>query len=111
MGDGWLGTLAGASRRASDHWVERQAMSDQLWQPFQGKPRSTPLAPAETIWTVMHDHVLWSCEFVFRGEDYGWEARLIRAGDFFMSHRFLLRAQAERWATDQRQTIENGWTE
>jgi hypothetical protein len=62
----------------------------------------------ETIWTITVDHVEWSCEFRFHGESYGWNVRLLRAGDFFGSHRFILRTAAERWADEQKQLIEKG---
>jgi hypothetical protein len=53
------------------------------WQPFKKpRPRFEP-ASGETIWTRVSDHIIWSCELRFRGEDYGWEARLLRSGDFF----------------------------
>jgi hypothetical protein len=58
----------------------------------------------------MVDGVEWSCEFRFHGESYGWDARLVRAGEFFASQRFVMRATAERWATEQRQQIERGWS-
>jgi hypothetical protein len=57
----------------------------------------------------MHDHITWFCELRFHGESYGWDARILRAGDFFASHRFVLRAHAEEWANEQRQNIDKGW--
>jgi hypothetical protein len=84
---------------------------DERWQPF-GKPHPpAPPVPGEAIWTVTHDHIGWSCELRFEGESYGWDARIFRAGDFFGSHRFILRAAAERWANEWKQLIEKGWQE
>jgi hypothetical protein len=73
---------------------------DERWQPFGKRPSPKPQVPGETIWTVTHDHVEWSCELRFHGEDYGWDARILRAGDFFASHRFVMRTAAERWANE-----------
>ena len=64
-----------------------------------------------SIWSIVVDGVTWSCEFRFDGESYGWDVRLNRAGEFFASHRFLLRQPAEQWAADQRRDIERGWVE
>jgi hypothetical protein len=61
------------------------------------------------LWTLRRDHVDWSCELLFRGESYGWEARILRAGEMFISQRFLLRAHADAWVAEQRADIERGW--
>jgi hypothetical protein len=55
--------------------------------------------------------VEWSCESLFRGESYGWEARVFTAGKLFVSPRFVLRAQARRWADEQKNEIERGWVD
>jgi hypothetical protein len=46
---------------------------------------------------------------LFRGESYGWEARVLRSGELSMSRRFILREPAVRWADEQRTNIERGW--
>jgi hypothetical protein len=73
---------------------------DERWQPFKGSSPKTVAVPGETFWTLVSDHVIWSCELRFRGEDYGWGARLLRSGDFFASQRFMIRAAAEIWANE-----------
>jgi hypothetical protein len=68
--------------------------------------RPSPLGerrPGELLWTVRKDHVTWTCELKFHGESYGWEAMVFRETDFTISHRFVLREQAIRWAEAERQ--------
>jgi hypothetical protein len=84
-------------------------MTEERWHPFRKRPTPKPVTPGERIWTVVRDHI--ECELKFKGEDYGWDARIIRAGEFFASYRFVLRAAAERWANEQKQQIEKGWTD
>jgi hypothetical protein len=82
---------------------------DPSYTPF-GKPSaSKPRAIGEPLWTLRRDGVEWSCELVFRGESYGWEARVLNAGELFFSRRFILRKQASRWADEQKTDIERGW--
>jgi hypothetical protein len=71
--------------------------------------RKVVTVPGEVIWTITVDRVEWSCESRFHGETYGWDVRLLRENEFFASHRFPLREQAERWAVEQRHDIERGW--
>jgi hypothetical protein len=83
---------------------------DEWYSPNRKPPvRKIVTVPGEVMWTITVNHIEWSCEFRFLGEDYGWDVRLLRAGDFFGSHRFILRAAAERWANEQKQQIERGW--
>jgi hypothetical protein len=88
-------------------------MSDDepAWYSPDRKPPAprAPRPPDEIFWSIVVEHVAWTCEFRFCGEDYGWDVRLLRAGDFFGSRRFVLRAAAERWANEQKQHIERGW--
>ena len=83
------------------------------WYSPDRKPptRKAQTVPGEVLWTTMVDGVEWSCEFRFHGESYGWDARLVRAGEFFASQRFVMRANAERWASEQKQQIERGWVD
>jgi hypothetical protein len=84
---------------------------DPHYTPF-GKPQpERPRDPGEVLWTLRRDHVDWSCELVFRGESYGWEARVLRSGELSMSRRFILREAAVRWADEQKRDIERGWQE
>lgn len=89
-------------------------MSEERWQPFRGK-RYTPRAPRPpdaVLWSTTHNSVVWSAEVRFDADDYmKFEIRLIRAGDWFMSHRFATKELAERWANEQRQDIERGWVD
>ena len=57
---------------------------DDDWYSPNRKPpvRKVATVPGEVIWTITVDHIEWSCEFRFHGESYGWDVRLIRAGDF-----------------------------
>jgi hypothetical protein len=82
---------------------------DPLYTPF-GKPQAPrPCQPGEIVWTLRREHVDWSCELLFRGESYGWEARVLRSGELSVSRRFILREPAVRWADEQRTDIERGW--
>jgi hypothetical protein len=89
-------------------------MSDDTeWYSPNRKPpvRKVVTVPGEVFWVITVDHVEWCCEFRFHGESYGWDVRLLRAGEFFASRRFILRAAAEQWAHDQRRDIERRWLE
>jgi hypothetical protein len=77
------------------------------WQRQPPAPR-TQRRPGEHIWSFRKDHVIWSCELRVQGE-YGVEALILRDGELFVSHRFLLQVQAEGWALEQRADIERGW--
>jgi hypothetical protein len=82
---------------------------DPSYTPF-GKPR--PLKPPdtrETLWTCRRDGVDWSCELLFRGESYGWEARVLRDRDLVLGHRFVMRGQTVEWSKTQKADIESGW--
>jgi hypothetical protein len=82
---------------------------DPHYTPF-GKPqRPRRRDPSEVLWTLRREHVDWSCELVFRGESYGWEARVLRNGELSFSQRFILRRPAVRWANIERSDIERGW--
>ena len=57
---------------------------DQWYSPHRKPPvRKVVTVPGEVVWAITVNHIEWSCEFRFRGEDYGWDVRLLRAGDFF----------------------------
>ena len=59
----------------------------------------------EEIWRFKKDDVTWSCELRVDGER-GIDAVIRRDGKLFISHRRVLRAQAERWALALRQVLE-----
>jgi hypothetical protein len=53
------------------------------------------------------DRAPMSCELRFHGESFGWEAQLFVRGEFFASHgAFVTRAQAVRWAEEERTAME-----
>ena len=64
---------------------------DAFYRPNRPPAPPRPPKPGEPIWTLRRDHVMWSCEFRFHGESYGWEAQLLREGELVIGHRFLLR--------------------
>jgi hypothetical protein len=82
---------------------------DPSYTPFGKRQGPQALDPRETLWILRHDHVDWSCELVFRGESYGWEARVVSNGELFASRRFILRGLAEQWAGEMRRDVERGW--
>jgi hypothetical protein len=82
---------------------------DPGYTPFGKRQAPRALDPRESLWTLRHDNVDWSCELVFRGESNGWEVGVLNAGDLFVSRRFILRAAAERCAHEQKRQIERGW--
>jgi hypothetical protein len=86
---------------------------DTAWYSPDRKPpaRKAQTVLREVLWTTIVDGVEWSCEFRFQGESYVWDARLVRAGEFFASQRFVMRANAECWSTEQKQQIERGWVD
>jgi len=47
------------------------------------------------------EHVVWTCELRYH-EEGGVEARLFRAGELVMGHRFTLREQAVKWADEMK---------
>ena len=99
-----LSWRSGILHRLEDH-------RDPDYTPF-GKPQAArPRDPGEVLWTLRREGVDWSCELVFRGESYGWEARVLNQGELFISRRFILREAAVRWANEQQSDIERGWVE
>ena len=81
---------------------------DESYTPFRSSPVSpAPPKPTEALWEVSRDCVLWSCALVNHGE-WGWEARILKNGEFRMSHRFPLKAGAMQWAEDERQSLTHG---
>src|SRR6478752_25245 len=81
---------------------------DPHYTPF-GKPRAPkPPDVGEPLWTFRKDGWNGSCELLFRGESYGWEARVLNQGGLCISRRFIVRTAAVRWADEQRTDIERG---
>ena len=84
-------------------------MADEWYSPKRApRPAATP-KPSERLWELRKNHVTWSADLVFCGESWGWDARTWRDGEFSRSHRFLLRADAVRWAERERADIERGF--
>jgi hypothetical protein len=82
---------------------------DPHYTPFGQPQPARPRDPGEVLWTFRREGVEWSCELVFRGESYGWEARVLRGGDLVISHRFVVRGPAIEWGQAQRANVERGW--
>jgi hypothetical protein len=74
--------------------------------PKPPSPR-VPRPPDETVWSIAHDHVEWCCEFRFQVRATGKDVRIVREREFFASHRFVLRASAEKWASGDRPMHQN----
>ena len=82
---------------------------DPHYTPF-GKPQpARPRDPGEVLRTFRREGVEWSCELLFRGESYGWEARVLNQGELFVSRRFIFHDAAVQWADEQKTDIERGW--
>lgn len=60
----------------------------------------------EALWALRKDRHTYECDLL--SGPYGIEARIFRDGARLISRRFETLAQAERWAVDERQAIENG---
>src|SRR6476660_4397440 len=91
-------TLIGMLSRMEDH-------RDPHYTPF-GKPRAPKSRDVgEPLWRFREEGVEWSCELLFRGESYGWEARVLNQGELFISRRFILRSTV-LWADEQETDIE-----
>ena len=58
---------------------------DPSYTPFGKGPAPRRRDPADIIWTLRREGVDWTGELVFRGESYGWEARVLRSGDLVIS--------------------------
>jgi hypothetical protein len=82
---------------------------DPSYTPFGEQHAPKPRDVGELLWALRKDSVEWSCELLFRGESYGWEARVLNQGELFASRRFILRDVALRWADEQKSVIERGW--
>ena len=88
----------------------REPVSDDaFYRPNHRSPPPRPPTPGERLWELRREHVTWSAEIRFLGESYGWDVRLLRDGEFTMSHHFLLREPTIRCSEDQRHDIERGW--
>jgi hypothetical protein len=53
------------------------------------------------VWTLRKGITRIDCEFVFRGESYGWEARLLENGELVYGRRYPFRSGAQAEATCQ----------
>jgi hypothetical protein len=84
---------------------------DPSYTPFGKRRAPRMLDPREELWALRRDHIEWSCELVFRGESYGWEARVLNQGELFVSRRFIVKEPAVQWAADQKTEIERGWAQ
>jgi hypothetical protein len=64
---------------------------DPHYTPF-GRPHTPKRQDIrETLWRFRRSGVEWSGELVFRGESYGWEARVLNQGEQYISRRFIVR--------------------
>ena len=70
---------------------------DSLLWTHKPAPRCRP-RPGEPLWSLRRDNVSWSAELFFRGEGYRWEAQILRDGELTIGRRFLLKAEAVKWA-------------
>jgi hypothetical protein len=70
---------------------------DSLLWTHKPAPRCRP-RPGEPLWSVRQEHMTWSAELHFPGEGYGWEAQILRDGELTIGRRFLLKAEALKWA-------------
>ena len=60
----------------------------------------------EQLWTIQIQRDTWSCELVFGGDSWGWEARTLREGKLFISRRFSKKVQATEWAAEMRDLLD-----
>jgi hypothetical protein len=72
------------------------------WYSPDRKPPAarTKRAVGELLWEVYVDHVFWRAE-LFDEQEYGFDVRLFRGGDFFGSHRWENREAAIAWANER----------
>jgi hypothetical protein len=71
-------------------------------------PRRTQ--QVESLWTVERAGVRFSAVLRFHGENYGWEAQLLRDGELAMGRCFILHDAAVRWADGERVALQaEGW--
>jgi hypothetical protein len=74
--------------------------------PNRPPPQRRQSPVSEQLWEMRRRSVMWSAELIFCG--YGWEARILRAGELAISRRFVTRELAERWGLEQRPDVERG---
>lgn len=67
-------------------------------------------AVGELLFEVHAGGVFWRAELFDEGA-YGFDVRIFRHGEFFLSQRWANREAAINWATEQRANIEKGWQE
>jgi hypothetical protein len=84
---------------------------DAFYRPNRSPAPPRQPTPGELLWTLRHEHVTWICELRFHGENYGWEAQILREGELVIGQRFDLRRQAVQWAEAERQILERGHAE
>ena len=64
----------------------------------------------EPLWSLWVAGVTWSCQLVFHGESYGWEAQILHNGELFAAHgAFVTKAAAVQWGQEQRRGAEKGF--
>jgi hypothetical protein len=79
---------------------------DPLYTPF-GKPQpARPRDPGDVICTFRREGVERSCELLFRGESYGWEARVLTNDDLVNEPLVCGARQAVEWSQTQQADIE-----
>lgn len=78
-----------------------------LWN--SPRPPARQPRPGEPLFTFVRasDRAPMSCELRFHGESFGWEAPFFIRGEFFASRgAFVTKAQAMRWAEEERKAME-----
>jgi hypothetical protein len=86
-------------------------MSDEL--PFDSPKYKLPEAPRTARRTALEPvggrRALVLCELRFHGESYGLDAQILRNGELFTDHAFVLKGDAIRWGEEQRKGAERGF--
>ena len=81
-------------------------MADEPFYPPSAKPLPSIVPrPAEHLWSLRKDGVMWDAELRYYGE-YGVEAQILRQGELVIGRRFNIRALAVEWADKERHAIE-----
>jgi hypothetical protein len=84
-------------------------MIDDPFYALKKKPSPPPHnpAPGEKLFEFVRNRALISCELLFHGEPYGWEAQFLERGNFLYSRGgFPTRAVAVAWAESERTAME-----
>ena len=83
---------------------------EPFYSPTKTPTPPPPPKPTEPLWAMHCHQEAWACELLCHGQ-WGWEARLLKGGKFWMSYRFLLKDDAIAWGTRERSDIERGFVD